>query len=183
MLKAQYDYRTRRTKTVEKGTVKLYIYDGGVNVQEYDSAGSLTKQLVRGSGMGGGIGSILYTDSNSDSSRRFFIYNALGSVSSITDSCSRVVSFDSHDAWGQTVSASAAAGERENRKFCTKERTTSIGLDNFGFRYYDYELGRFLTRDPADYPDGPNNYLYCSNDPVNKIDPLGLAEYWTSSQS
>ena len=48
------------------------------------------------------------------------------------------------------------------------------GLDNFGFRYYDYELGRFLTRDPSGYSDGPNNYLYCSNDPVNKIDPLGL---------
>jgi len=43
-----------------------------------------------------------------------------------------------------------------------------------GFRYYDPVLGRFLTRDPAGYPDGPNNYLYCNNNPINHIDPLGL---------
>jgi hypothetical protein len=24
------------------------------------------------------------------------------------------------------------------------------------------------------YPDGPNNYLYCNNNPINHIDPLGL---------
>ena len=43
-----------------------------------------------------------------------------------------------------------------------------------GFRYFDWELGRFITRDPSGYPDGPNNYLYCHNNPINHIDPLGL---------
>ena len=55
-------------------------------------------------------------------------------------------------------------------------------FDNFGFRYYDPELGRFIQRDPAGYPDGANNYLYCNNNPINRIDPLGLSEgdgFWT----
>ena len=43
-----------------------------------------------------------------------------------------------------------------------------------GFRYYDADLGRFITRDPSGYPDGPNPYIYCRNNPINKIDPLGL---------
>ena len=47
-------------------------------------------------------------------------------------------------------------------------------MDNFGKRYFDWELGRFLTRDPSGYPDGPNNYIYCFNNPINWIDPLGL---------
>ena len=45
-----------------------------------------------------------------------------------------------------------------------------------GFRYYDPELGRFIQRDPSGYPDGPNNYLYCHNNPINFVDPEGLVE-------
>ena len=44
-----------------------------------------------------------------------------------------------------------------------------------GFRYYDPEIGRYLTRDPIGYGDGLNVYLYVGNNPVNFIDPLGLA--------
>jgi RHS repeat-associated protein len=58
--------------------------------------------------------------------------------------------------------------------FSTKERDFSTGLDYFGFRYYDSVLGKFITRDPSGYPDGPNNYLYVNNNPINSIDPLGL---------
>ena len=135
--------------------------------------------------MGGGIGSVLYTDSSVDGaddedgeseSRRFFIYNAIGSTVALTNTASAVMSADCYDAFGKVVASLSGSNDDENRKFCTKERSESIGLDNFGFRYYDYELGRFLTRDPLGYPDGPNNTLYCNNNPVNKFDPLGLKE-------
>jgi RHS repeat-associated protein len=45
-------------------------------------------------------------------------------------------------------------------------------------RYYDPQLGRFLSPDPA--PGDPhdpqtfNQYVYVNNDPINKVDPLGL---------
>ena len=67
-------------------------------------------------------------------------------------------------------------GSQNDLLFSTKERDFSIGLDYFGFRYYDAVLGKFTTRDPSGYPDGPNNYLYCRNNPINSIDPLGLRE-------
>ena len=60
--------------------------------------------------------------------------------------------------------------------FSTKERDFSTGLDYFGFRYYDAVLGKFTTRDPSGYPDGPNNYLYVNNNPINMIDPWGLSQ-------
>jgi len=40
-------------------------------------------------------------------------------------------------------------------------------------RYYDPAIGRFISEDPAF--DGNNWYIYCRNDPVNRIDPSGLA--------
>ena len=43
----------------------------------------------------------------------------------------------------------------------------------FGRRYYNPLIGRFITPDPLGQVDGPNLYLYCNNDPVNKYDPWG----------
>src|SRR5260221_1802316 len=61
------------------------------------------------------------------------------------------------------------------------------------FRAYDPGLGRWLSRDPvqsAEVMEGTNLYAYAGNDPVNRIDPLGLAAerllaaglHWTEEQ-
>ena len=42
------------------------------------------------------------------------------------------------------------------------------------YGYRDLETGTFLTRDPAGFQDGPNQYCYVHCNPVNKIDPHGL---------
>jgi len=42
-------------------------------------------------------------------------------------------------------------------------------------RQYDPDSGRYLTPDPAGFPDGPNSYVYALNDPVHRADPWGLA--------
>ncbi|MEM8994884.1 MAG: RHS repeat-associated core domain-containing protein [Acidobacteriota bacterium] len=41
-------------------------------------------------------------------------------------------------------------------------------------RYYDPELGRFLTPDPLGYADSANVYQFALNDPANMGDPTGL---------
>lgn len=132
--------------------------------------------LVRAGGYGGGIGDVVYTENGSSGEREYFLYNVIGSTSALTDDSGSVISTTNYGAWGAET---GTTGSSENvRKFSTKERSASIGLDYFGFRYYDYDLGRFTTRDPSGYPDGPNNYLYCDNNPVNKIDALGLYSWW-----
>ena len=45
-----------------------------------------------------------------------------------------------------------------------------------GHRYYDPGAGRFLNRDPLGMEGGVNVYAYCTNNPVNRTDPLGLWE-------
>ena len=47
----------------------------------------------------------------------------------------------------------------------------STGLVYFGARWYDPEVGRFISVDPAE--DGENWYALCDNDPVNYFDPDG----------
>ncbi|NDY42366.1 RHS repeat-associated core domain-containing protein, partial [Dissulfurirhabdus thermomarina] len=52
------------------------------------------------------------------------------------------------------------------------------GLHYNWHRYYDPATGRYLTPDPVGLAGGINLYAYVQNDPVNAVDPMGLAT-WT----
>ena len=57
------------------------------------------------------------------------------------------------------------------------------GLYYLKSRYYDPEIGRFITIDGIEYLDpktinGLNLYAYCGNNPVMYTDPNGTAKWW-----
>jgi len=45
-------------------------------------------------------------------------------------------------------------------------------LMKVGARYYDPKIGRWIQKDPI--LSGFNWWVYCENDPVNRVDPLGI---------
>ena len=47
------------------------------------------------------------------------------------------------------------------------------GLYYFRNRYYDPAHGRFISRDPEGFIDGPNLYSFVNNNPINYTDPTG----------
>ena len=63
--------------------------------------------------------------------------------------------------------------ETDERGYNGKPYDAVLGHYNYGFRDYDPMTGRFATVDPI--RDGRNWYVYTTNDPVNFIDPWGLA--------
>jgi len=66
-------------------------------------------------------------------------------------------------------------------KFAQTYRDSNSGLDYAHHRYYSSGMARFLSADPArarrHSPGSWNRHRYAGNDPVNRIDPLGLDDY------
>lgn len=48
------------------------------------------------------------------------------------------------------------------------------GLHYNWHRYYDPEIGRYISPDPLGLTDGTNPYAYAQNNPVHYVDPTGL---------
>ena len=48
------------------------------------------------------------------------------------------------------------------------------GLVFFGLRFYEPELGRWISPDPEGYQESANLYVYVLNSPLNRLDLFGL---------
>ena len=68
-----------------------------------------------------------------------------------------------------------------DRRFTGQRREAGLGLYDYGARYYDPTLGRFIQADtlvpePAN-PQSLNRYSYVLNSPLRYTDPTGHAEW------
>lgn len=107
----------------------------------------------------------------------YYLTDHLGSSSVVVDGAGGVQSVVAYDAWGRQRSGTA-----EPWTFTGQEWDEEAGLYHFGKRYYDPELGRFLSTDPI-VLDGPepgitdpqvlNPYSYARNTPTSLTDRDG----------
>ena len=71
----------------------------------------------------------------------------------------------------QETSASAVGN---HYGFQGQRQDSETGLVYMRNRYYDPEMGHFISPDPLGYADGPSEHAFERNDPANGRDPLGL---------
>jgi RHS repeat-associated protein len=91
----------------------------------------------------------------------------------MTDEKSNIDEFIRYDAFGK--STNVRHDTLNKKQFTGKEIDEDSGLYYFLARYYDPDTGRFLSEDPA--PNG-NLYVYCDNNPINKVDPDGRLDLY-----
>jgi len=167
----QYDYRTRRITRTENGTTTALVFSGGTSIREYagSASGTPTVQNIRGSDYGGGIGGILYTLRAGTPS--YTHENRRGDVIAKTNGSGSLTYQAEYEGFGTRTQENGSTLDRQ--KANTKDEDPD-GLLNEGMRYRDLETGSFITRDPAGFVDGPNEYTYVVDNPWTKFDPEGL---------
>ncbi|MEW6008872.1 MAG: RHS repeat-associated core domain-containing protein [Candidatus Omnitrophota bacterium] len=110
----------------------------------------------------------------------YFHSDHLGSSNVLTDQSGNQVALYEYSPFGEVSTRIENPGSSISYLFTGKELDDSTGLYFYGARYYDPEIGRFITPDsivqaPSD-PQSLNRYSYCRNNPLNYIDPSG--HFW-----
>ena len=182
-----YDY-ANRLKKVEKNDTIIgeYVYDGdGTRIQATEDSVTTTsiyswldilyEETMTGNAVYiyGPTGRIAKrTTINQETNIFYYHTDHLGSTRLVTDSNKNVVSAAAYQPFGEPDTQEGS----EDFLFTGKEKDAT-GLYYYGARYYDSDLGRFITRDPlkgrAIDPQSLNRYTYCHNNPLKYIDPWG----------
>ena len=125
--------------------------------------------------------------------RYYYIYNAQGDVIGLYNSSQQIVARYNYDAWGKIVSITDGNGalvtDQNHIAIINPFRyrgyyyDTETGFYYVSSRYYDPEIGRFISPDTTDVltatPMGltdKNLYAYCDNNPVVRVDHGG--QFW-----
>jgi len=113
----------------------------------------------------------------------YFIYNGHGDVTALTDSSGNVVATYSYDEFGNSTGTGYGVSGTEiynplrysgaNNAYYD----TETSLYKMGARYYQPDVGRWLTRDSykgeQEDPQSQNRYVYVKNNPLKYADPSG----------
>lgn len=108
---------------------------------------------------------------------RYQYTNHLGSATLETDEHGTVISYEEYHPFGTSayrISKSGVNLSLKRYRFSGKERDDETGLYYFGARFYAAWLGRWTSSDPAGFVSGFNLYQYCSNNPIVRVDSVGL---------
>jgi RHS repeat-associated protein len=184
-----YDALGRRVKKTVNSTSTFFVYDGDDIIADYSSAGTLLREYIHGDK----VDEILAMQAGTNT--YYYHYDGLGSVTEITDDTGSIIENYTYDPFGAPSVTTSTINNRY--RFTGREYDEESGLYHYRARAYSPTIGRFMQRDPIGYYDGMNLYRYVdsvgklnletnlygytANDPINRIDPLGL--YWLEDLS
>ncbi|MFA6213311.1 MAG: RHS repeat-associated core domain-containing protein [Candidatus Obscuribacterales bacterium] len=160
-----YDPSLRQSQKVVGSVKTKYYYSGMQRLADYDG---VTNTLQQRYVYGTGLDDVLIRITNAGT-KSYFHQNYQGSVIAITDAAGAVVNRYTYSPFGESPSLTGTTHGYTGQRF-----DPEIGLYHYKYRYYNPVIGRFLQPDPIGIADGLNIYAYVKNNPLTKVDPLGL---------
>ncbi|WP_049976953.1 RHS repeat domain-containing protein, partial [Taylorella equigenitalis] len=153
-----------------------YLYEDGEFVPLVQYTNSATVGLGYGSfgGGSGGAGSLGGGSKGVAPAVYHYVNDQIGTPQILMNAEQEVVWEAQAKAWGDTVISAPVSddGVISNHRFQGQYFDAESELHYNTFRYYDPEIGRYISLDPIGLLGGLNNYQYAPN-PVEWVDPLG----------
>jgi RHS repeat-associated protein len=172
-----YDVNNRRiTKSIDPdgvgataAVVERYVYDGQNIILSFDGNGTQTHRYLHGVG----VDQIL-ADENGQGKTLWTLADTQGTVRDLVDESGVVLNHITYDSFGKITNQTNAAVSTIFG-YTGREYDAETGQYYYRARYYDQNVGRFISEDPLGFAAGDTNiYRYVGNSPTNYRDPLGL---------
>ena len=114
----------------------------------------------------------------------YYVKNAQGDITDITDDWGNIIASYTYDPWGKVLSVTGSdtvIGNLNPFRYRGYYYDDETGLYYLQSRYYDPEVGRFINADDVNFIGitgseiSYNPFAYCGNEPVNDSDKYGYA--------
>jgi len=166
----------RVSKTVNESERKYIIDISGklpVILMELNNSGGIEKTYIYANSQ-----IIAQHTGDHTADRYFYLHDRLGSVRQVIDNSGSLENSYTFDPFGEVLESDSDQGAPGNSFMFTGQYFDSeIEEYYLRARQYDPHIARFTSRDPVrgkfKKPLTLHVYLYCLNDPVNKMDPKG----------
>src|SRR6266446_9303400 len=99
----------------------------------------------------------------------YYLADHLGSATALTNKQGHLLEQISYDSYGNSTGSASTRYDYTGR-----ERDSLTGLLHYRARWYDPQLGRFISEDPIGLAGGINSFAYVRNNPARFTDPSGL---------
>jgi RHS repeat-associated protein len=166
-----YDYDGRRIFKIGAEGIRRYTYDQRSVITEADQAGVTVSKYDYGLDQ-------LVRLNHRIEGQSFFHLDALGSTVNLTTDAGAGRESIFYNAWGEERDRVGASANHFT--FTGHEIDRETGLFYARARFYDADIGRFLSQDAylgnLDAPPSLHRYRYVSNRPTAMIDPTGRYE-------
>ena len=163
-----YDAEGLRTSKTVNGKKTTFVWDGDQIVMELDASGKVEKRYVRGN-------DLIFADKGNNTEKQYYVTDPHGNVVQMTDEKGAVIKTYEYDSFGNEVKLDSK--DENPFRYCGEYYDKETEEIYLRARYYEPEVGRFLTRDTytgeEDEPESLHLYAYCGNDGVNYADPSG----------